>query len=72
MPIIACDKEKKIVFLDLHFLDKKESDIAETVLEFYHGTRKNFVRIAYSSWSFLDMPGNEAFLKHLETACKIT
>ena len=30
------------------------------------------MRIACSSWSFLDMCGKEAFLNHLETACKTT
>ena len=59
-------------FFDMHFLDKKENDTSVTVLDFCHGTRKNFVRIACFSWSFLDMSGKEAFLNHLETACKIT
>ena len=61
-----------IFFLDLHFLDKKEKDTPATVLDFGDRTRNNYVKIACSSWSILDMSGREAFLNHLETACKIT
>ena len=44
-------------------VDNKEKGTPAAVLGFRLGTRRNFVRIACSSWSFLDMSGKDAFFE---------
>lgn len=50
------------IFFDLHFLDKNETDAPATILRFCLETRKKFLRIVCSSWSFLDMFEKKSFL----------